>query len=78
VKDKIRNNIITIAGFGLGMVGGFIYWKYVGCATGTCPITSSWKIMIIYGGVIGGLLGNLVQDIITKNKIRKARVSNGG
>jgi hypothetical protein len=34
--------------------------------------------MIIYGGVIGGLLGNLVQDIIEKNKIRKAGVSNGG
>lgn len=78
MKDKIRNNIITITGFGLGMIGGYLYWKYVGCASGTCPITSSWKIMLIYGGVIGGLLGNMAQDIVRKNKIRKAGDTNGG
>lgn len=74
MKDKIKNNIITIAGFGIGMVGGYLYWQYVGCASGTCPITSSWKIMLIYGGAIGGLLGNMVQDIIRKHKIRKANI----
>ncbi|MCX6158705.1 MAG: DUF6132 family protein [Ignavibacteriae bacterium] len=74
LKDKIKNNIITIAGFGIGMVGGYLYWQYVGCASGTCPITSSWKIMLIYGGAIGGLLGNMVQDIIRKHKIRKANI----
>jgi hypothetical protein len=72
VKDKIKNNIITIAGLGLGMAGGFLYWKYVGCASGTCPLTSNWMIMLVYGGVTGGLLGNMVQDIIKKYKIRKA------
>jgi phosphate/sulfate permease len=72
VKDKIRNNIITIAGFGLGMIGGFLYWKYIGCASGTCPITSSWKIMPVYGGVVGGLLGNMVQEVIRKYKTKKA------
>ena len=78
MKDKIKNNIITVAGFFIGMVGGFLYWQYVGCASGTCPITSSWKIMLIYGGAIGGLLGNMVQDITRKNKIKKAENTNGG
>lgn len=74
MKDKIRNNIVTIAGFGAGMVGGFLYWKYVGCASGTCPLTSNWMIMLVYGGVTGSLLGNMVQDIIKKHKIRKAKI----
>lgn len=72
MKDKIRNNIITITASIAGMAGGFLYWEYIGCATGTCPLTSSWKIMLIYGGVIGGLLGNMIQDIIRKRKIRNA------
>jgi len=72
VKEIIKSNIITIAGLGLGMAGGFLYWKYVGCASGTCPLTSNWMIMLVYGGVTGSLLGNMVQDIIKKHKIRKA------
>jgi len=74
VKEIIKSNIITIAGLGLGMAGGFLYWKYVGCASGTCPLTSNWMIMLVYGGVTGSLLGNMVQDIIKKHKIRKAKI----
>jgi outer membrane lipoprotein SlyB len=72
MKEKIRKNIITIAGISVGILGGFLYWKFVGCDSGTCPITSSWKIMLVYGGIAGGLLGNLVQDRIGKSKIKNA------
>jgi len=37
----------------LGEVGGFAYYFYVGCATGTCPITSNPWVSTAYGGVIG-------------------------
>lgn len=74
MKEIIKSNIITIAGLGLGMAGGFLYWKYVGCLSGTCPLTSNWMIMLVYGGVTGSLLGNMVQDIIKKHKIRKAKI----
>ena len=30
---------MDIAGIVAGMVGGYLYWRYVGCTTGTCPIT---------------------------------------
>ncbi|MBN2777199.1 MAG: hypothetical protein JXR36_06140 [Bacteroidales bacterium] len=43
----------------LGFVGGFLYWHYVGCASGTCPIQSKWYLSSLYGGVIGYLVSGL-------------------
>lgn len=40
----------------IGGIGGYLYWYYVGCATGTCPITSNWYSSSGYGMVMGGLL----------------------
>jgi hypothetical protein len=45
-----------ILGFVLGALAGFAYYKFVGCASGTCPITSNPFISTIYGAVMGGLL----------------------
>lgn len=42
--------------FVAGMVGGYLYWRYVGCTTGTCPITSSPVNSSIWGAAMGGLL----------------------
>lgn len=40
----------------VGGVLGFLYYKLVGCSSGTCPITSSPYISTIYGAVMGLLL----------------------
>lgn len=40
----------------LGAAGGFAYYYFVGCATGTCPITSNPYISTGYGAVIGLVL----------------------
>ena len=42
----------------LGGVGGFLYYKLIGCRTGTCPITSNPWISTAYGALIGGLIGH--------------------
>ncbi len=44
----------------LGGILGFIYYKFVGCASGTCPLTSNPFISTIYGSVIGVLLANAI------------------
>ena len=44
----------------VGAIGGFLYYRFVGCASGTCPITSNPYISTVYGGVIGILLGYIV------------------
>ena len=37
----------------LGGILGFAYYYFIGCRTGTCPITSSPWISTFYGGLIG-------------------------
>lgn len=43
---------------GLGAVAGFGYYYYVGCASGTCAITSNPYISTAYGMLMGTLLVN--------------------
>lgn len=45
-------------GLVIGATGGYLYWYYVGCMSGSCAITSSPVNSTIYGGVMGVLLAN--------------------
>jgi hypothetical protein len=40
-------------GVALGGIAGFSYWYFVGCQSGTCPLTSSPTITTVYGAVVG-------------------------
>jgi len=72
MKEKIKNNLIALIGIAVGFVGGLLYWKFVGCATGTCPLSSNWMIMLAYGGLTGGLIGNLIDEKVRNRKTRDA------
>jgi len=37
----------------VGAVGGFMYYYFVGCASGTCGITSNPYMSTIMGGFLG-------------------------
>lgn len=52
----------------LGVLGGYIYWKYVGCVSGTCTIKSNWYLMVPWAAVLGYLAGSVAGDIIRKRK----------
>ncbi len=41
----------------LGALGGFAYYTFIGCTSGTCPITSNPYISTGYGALIGAVLG---------------------
>ena len=47
----------------VGAVLGFTYYYFIGCRTGTCPITGNPYISILYGVLIG-----LIWVIPTKKK----------
>jgi hypothetical protein len=49
--------ILRIAlGLILGAVAGFVWYKVVGCSTGSCPLTSNPFISTAYGAGIGLLI----------------------
>jgi len=52
----INKNKFLLAGVLFGAIGGFLYWKLVGCNSGTCMITSKWHNSTAYGALMGGLL----------------------
>ena len=39
-----------------GAISGYMYYRLVGCASGTCAITSSPINSTVYGAVMGALL----------------------
>ena len=43
----------------VGGVLGFLYYKFIGCSSGTCPITSNPWVTSLYGAVMGLLVINL-------------------
>jgi len=57
----IRKNILTIIGVTAGAVAGYLWYYYVGCASGTCAITSKPLNSTLYGALMGGLLLNMFQ-----------------
>jgi hypothetical protein len=56
ILQFIKKNILIVAGIAVGAIGGFLYWKFVGCSSGQCPITSSPVNSTLYGALMGGLL----------------------
>ena len=52
---------LTIIGIIAGTIGGYLYYHFVGCASGTCAITSRPVNSTLYGALMGGLLFNIFQ-----------------
>ena len=52
----IRKNGLYIIGAAVGGLSGFLYWKYIGCMSGTCKITSSPLNSTAYFALMGVLL----------------------
>ena len=59
-----QKNKLNLIGITLGALAGFLYWKLVGCSSGTCMITSKPINSTLYGA----LMGFLVAGIFTKNE----------
>lgn len=59
-----------------GVILGYLYWKYIGCVSGTCAIKSNWHTMILFGGLIGYFVGDSVDDFIVKRKKKKIKSEN--
>jgi hypothetical protein len=58
---KNINKYLWLIGGVIGALAGYIYWKEVGCLSGTCLITSKPLNSMAYFGVMGGLLLNMLR-----------------
>lgn len=68
----LKKHILTIIGLGVGAVGGFLYWKFIGCNSGTCAITSDPYKSSLYGLAMGGLLFSMFQKDKKKDTASKS------
>jgi len=56
-----KKMIAIIIGAVAGGIVGFLYYRFIGCRSGTCIITGNPYISTIYGAVLGGLVANLLK-----------------
>lgn len=66
--ETIKQRKLSLIFLGLGAVGGFLYWKYVGCMSGTCAIKSVWYWSTLWGAAMGYLVGDFLNDLLQKRK----------
>jgi hypothetical protein len=55
---KYRFKILFVV---LGAIAGYLYWRFVGCISGTCPIISNWYTIVPYGMLLGWLISEMVK-----------------
>ncbi len=59
MKAFVKENWLYFTGGLLGAIGGFLYWKFVGCSSGTCRITSKPLNSTLYFAMMGVLTFSL-------------------
>jgi drug/metabolite transporter (DMT)-like permease len=66
---------IGIIGLALGGVAGYLYYYFVGCASGTCAITSNPFMSIIWGALMGYLIFDMFRKKPTKDNDQSEKSS---
>ncbi len=59
MQNKTKHRVLQISGALLGATGGFLYYKFIGCTSGTCPLTSEPLFPTAWGALFGWLLFGL-------------------
>ena len=68
IKEVFKLKRIQIIFLLIGAFGGFLYWRFVGCTSGTCAIKSVWYWTTLWGAAMGYLVGDIINDIVQKRK----------
>ena len=71
MKKWFKNNALYLIGAAVGAIAGYIYWQQVGCASGTCMITSKPLNSTLYGAIMGSLLFGLFKKEKNKKIIKE-------
>jgi H+/Cl- antiporter ClcA len=61
MKGRVKQMLGFIIGGIIGGVSGYLYYRLVGCPSGSCPITSNPYISTIYGIAMGLLIAGILK-----------------
>ncbi len=64
MKETFKKHYLKIIGVLTGAIAGYMYYHFVGCASGSCPITSNPYMSVAYGA----LMGYFVFDLFKKKE----------
>lgn len=59
MKKWIINNKIILTGTMLGALAGYLYYRFIGCTSGTCLISSKPFNSTVYFAVMGAIFFSL-------------------
>lgn len=60
MKEFLRKHLVTILFIAGGALLGYLYYRFVGCASGSCAIGANPFSSMAYVALIGWLLSRLV------------------
>ncbi|WP_167618576.1 DUF6132 family protein [Maribellus sediminis] len=69
--EALKKKRLQIIFLVLGAIGGFLYWRFVGCTSGTCAIKSVWYWSTLWGAAVGYLAGDFLNDLLLNVKKKK-------
>lgn len=77
-RTFVRKNKLRLIFIPLGALAGFLYWRFIGCESGTCPIKSVWYWSTLYGMIFGFLIADLIQSYTRKKISDKSGAGDAG
>ncbi|PBQ30690.1 hypothetical protein CNR22_02510 [Sphingobacteriaceae bacterium] len=72
MKKKIIKYKLELMGILVGSVGGWMYWFFIGCSSGTCAITSHPINSSLYGAFMGAVLLGILRKETKKEEQQKS------
>jgi len=71
MKKWFKNNKLYLIGAAIGAIAGYLYWQQIGCASGTCMITSKPVNSTIYGAIMGALFFGMFKKESKKQTLKE-------
>ncbi len=65
--NKKRLGLLALS-VAVGSLGGYAYYYFIGCSSGSCAITSNPLHSTLYGALLGWLAGDMLPNNKTKNE----------
>jgi hypothetical protein len=56
--NHLKQYLWHLVGALVGALAGLLYWRLVGCSSGTCPLTANPYLSMFWFGLVGLLLGS--------------------